>query len=71
MGQKLDERETSAVLAGLRLLQQLSKGGIRTGSAELDASIDDIHTNGGEIEGLSESEIDDLCERLNAWEDVA
>ena len=53
----LNEREFATVLAALRLFQ-------RTDSA-LSGPENDIASNGGEIQPLSNAEIDDLCERLN------
>lgn len=51
----LTTRELASVLAGLRSLQ-----GARSRS-ELEA----ITTDGGQLTPLSETEIDDLCDRLN------
>lgn len=53
----LNERELATVLAALRLFQ-------RTDSAHSGPE-NDIASNGGAIEPLSNAEIDDLCERLN------
>jgi hypothetical protein len=57
----LDDRETAAVLAGLRLFQQAGEKG-------LDMDIWDIATNSGETERLGDDEIDALCEKLNLSE---
>lgn len=51
-----DLAEISAILAGLRLLQ---------GSNRVPAPINEIMTNGGDINPLSLDEIDALCERIN------
>lgn len=56
----LDEREAATVLAALRTWQR----GLG-GDAEA-TELDDIATNGGTLEGLSEAEIDTFCERPNA-----
>lgn len=53
--------EHAAVLAGLRALQDL-----RTMNAgELPDDINDIVTSGGVHKGISDEEIDNLCEYLN------
>ena len=71
-----DSRETAAILAGLRLLQdvytELNKKG-RFHNAEIFTwtafvtphPFVDILTNGGTLEPLNSSEIDTLCERIN------
>lgn len=57
----LNKRELAAVLAGLRALQDL-----RTMTAgELPDDIQAIYTDDESLEGLSDAEIDQLCERLN------
>lgn len=53
---QLSQEELSAVLAGLRLIQS-------TDTLPLD--IADIYYEGGSLAGLTNDEIDDLCERLN------
>jgi len=53
--------ERDAILAGLRCLQDM-----RTMNAgELHAALHDILTNDGAHEGLSDEQIDRLCEELN------
>lgn len=55
---KLDDREHATVLAALHYWQQRGD--------HLDISgILDIVTNGGEFESLDNTEINDLCERIN------
>ena len=61
----LDDRETAAVLAGLRMLQARRLGVVTIAGSDLEASIDDIETDGGGLEAMGADEIDDLCERLN------
>lgn len=56
----LDEREAATVLAALRHWQRGLGDDVET------SEVDDIATNGGALEALSEAEIDALCERLNA-----
>lgn len=56
----LDEREAATVLAALRHWQRGLGDDVET------SEVDDIATNGGTLEALSEAEIDALCERLNA-----
>lgn len=57
MNINIDEKESSAILAGLRLLQ-MHKG-------FLPPAIDRIYTNEDEHAGLSVGEIDILCEKIN------
>lgn len=59
---KLDIRESSTLLAALRLYQDvvLSRG--------LPDQIYDIASNGDEIDALNLNEIDELCERINTIE---
>jgi len=66
MPRKMEDRETSAILAGLRLLEALRLGRIRTADAQMDVSIDDIESNGGAHDVLEADEIDALCQRINA-----
>jgi len=54
----LDDRETAAVLAGLRLLQSDSIPG--------GTPLYDVLTGGGRLEPLDAGEIEALCERINA-----
>lgn len=56
----LNNREIAAVLAGLRLVQD----GLCRGEF-LPAGVHPIYDDEGTIEGLSEDEIDDLCESIN------
>lgn len=49
--------ETAAILAGLRLLQR---------SDVLPSSVDEVLTDGGQLPRITESDIDALCEKLNA-----
>lgn len=56
----LTDRQLATVLAALRYWQRTSM--VR------DTAEDDIATNGGELEPLIDSEIDDLCEALNVEE---
>lgn len=58
---ELDKRELAAVLAGLRALQDLRD----MTAGELPIEISDIFTNGESHPGLTNDEIDQLCERLN------
>lgn len=58
----LDYREMSTVLAALRYWQAY---GMRAPLYGRVAEIHEIADSGGEIEMLSEEEIDDLCERIN------
>lgn len=61
---KLDDRERATVLAALRYWQAY---GLRAPiQGQRMTMIREIADNGGEVEALSENEIDDLCERLNA-----
>lgn len=53
---KLHPEELAAILAGLRLIQQ---------SPALPPAIADIYTDSGALAGLTNAEIDGLCERLN------
>lgn len=54
------EREVAAILAGLRLIQaELPRGEF------LPQGVQGIFDNGGDIEPLSEDEIDELCEKVN------
>lgn len=55
---RLTSPELAAILTGLRLLQK----------SELDIYLMDIATNGGEFQPLDNSQIDELCERLNCGE---
>lgn len=57
----LDDRETSTILAALRLWQRRSFGLL----ADLNDYELDIATNCGRYSRLSPEQIDDLCERLN------
>lgn len=53
---EINDREFATVLAALRCYQ------------EFGCSAEDIATNGGEFEPLSDDEIDALCEGLNLGE---
>lgn len=53
---KLNQEELAAVLAGLRLLQS---------TEDLPGPIADIYYDSGEIQGMSDDDVDRLCERLN------
>ena len=55
------ERETAAILAGLRLLQRALDS---NPSVQWDGE-QDILTNGGSHAGLEIEEINDLCEQVN------
>jgi hypothetical protein len=59
----LDERETAAALAGLRLLQREIES--PDYGSWFGSDIQTIYTNDGQLEGLDPDEIDELCERLN------
>lgn len=59
----LDRQELASVLAGLRLVQaELARG------EYLPQGVHDIYDDGGTIEGLSDDQLDELCERIN-WND--
>jgi hypothetical protein len=58
----LTNEQTDAVLAGLRLLEQVVDSG------DLDAGIYDILTNSGQNIGLDSMSIDELCEAINRQE---
>jgi len=63
----LDDRDLAAVLAGLRLLQQVD-GAPSAGfvaEAIYDRDCEAIATGGGKFHPLDGAEIDALCERLN------
>lgn len=61
----LDPRELTAILAGLRLLQSWMWADRDLGEfCHRCARVQEANTNGGELGGLSEKEIDKLCERL-------
>lgn len=55
-GSPFSREETAAILAGLRLLQRLGS---------YTSEIEEILTDGGELEPLSVNEIDDLCMMVN------
>ena len=55
----ITSEDRNAILAGLRLLQLFND---RTISAP---GIDDVLTNGGDEEPLTNEVSDDLCERIN------
>ncbi len=59
---KLSMREVATILAGLRERQaRLERPFPKPGDRE---AMEDIATNGGELEPLSSVEIDKLCERI-------
>lgn len=58
---RLHAEELAAVLAGLRMIQS---------AGDLPGPIADIFTNCGELAGLTNDEIDRLCERLNTEDDA-
>ncbi len=58
-----NERETATILAALRYWQRHQARACR--EAQTPLYEDDIATEGGTLEPLDESEIDDLCERIN------
>jgi len=60
----LNDREISAVLAGLRMLQYAIDNATSYGGLHED--IIDISSNGGTLEPLGSEEIDELCERVNS-----
>jgi hypothetical protein len=57
---QFNRRETAAILAGLRLMQDMELD-----NDGFDMSINEIATNGYTVEPLCVKEIDTLCERLN------
>ena len=58
---KLNKKETDAILAGLRLLQNaLELGSVQPN----DGDVGDILTDSGEHDGLNEEDIDYLIEKL-------
>lgn len=59
-----EQRREGAILAGLRLLQSYREGRITLGSTHAEA-IEDISSSGGEVDDLSVTEIDGLCEAIN------
>lgn len=58
---EVDDREVATILAALRFYQA---GRQFDASARMEA-IDDIATNGGDVDALDAEEIDELCERIN------
>ena len=62
----LSRRELAAILAGLRLLQaQYSPEAGERPNENAGADIQQIATDGGTVQPLSSTKIDELCERLN------
>ncbi len=61
----VDRRELASILAGLRLLQW-SAGAGRALPYGLCRMIDDITADGGAIEPLTDTEVQELGRRLNA-----
>jgi hypothetical protein len=59
------DRQASAILAGLRLLQAWHLNKVTTQEAQMDIFMDDIETNGGKYDPMSSDEIDELCEQVN------
>jgi len=59
---RVDIEELSAILAGLRFIQDHIKN---EGTDVLPEHISTILSNGGEDVPLDAEQIDDLCERLN------
>ncbi len=57
--ESVDDRETAAVLAGLRRTQTLLAYSI------IDSAEDSIATDDGRLEPLTEQEIHNLCERIS------
>lgn len=57
----LSPRELATVLAALRYWQRSSGQNV----ASIDHALLDIATDGGTLSGLTDAEIDALCERLN------
>jgi hypothetical protein len=68
MAEPLDKRESDAILAGLRMLQAWRDGNVTTRKADMDVSIDDIETRGGEHDPMTSEELDELCEKVNCSE---
>jgi hypothetical protein len=62
-----EQRREGAILAGLRLLQSYREGRITLGSSHAEA-IEDISGSGGEVDDLTVTEIDGLCEAINLGE---
>lgn len=60
-GAVTNKRELAAILAGLRMLERALNAG-----DGLPAGVPEIYTDGQTLEGLTEDEIDALCDRLNA-----
>ena len=58
---EVSDRELHTILAALRWWQQSGAG-----ESLHDDGIDDIASNGGEVEPLTVDEVDVLCERVNA-----
>jgi len=57
---RLDARQRAAVLAGLRLVQaDLSRG------EYLSHGVHGVYDSDGGIEGLTQEELDELCETIN------
>lgn len=52
----IDDRELATILAGLRLRQRCDLH---------DYDLMDVATNGGQVQPLTDDEVDELCERLN------
>ena len=67
-----DERELATVLAALRMWQRGSCGTTGTQASVLEAAHAEmsIATDGERLMPLLASEIDELCERLNAQQDL-
>jgi len=72
---ELNERETAAVLAGLRLLQEarrvtilakISTQGVQAVLKDPCGRVQDIATDGGRFKPLNMTELDALCERINS-----
>lgn len=55
---KLNQRELAAILAGLRLYQEVCDGG-------LNLDIWNIASDEGRVERLNAADIDTLCESIN------
>jgi len=63
----MNERETAAILAGLRLYQIQRGGKLAHFGQPLDAAeaAEGIASSGGTLEPMTPEDVDELCERIN------